>query len=594
MTELFEPTGELDWRLTSQATGLLAGFNAATLLSAADVHVASRIGVLGRETDERVLLAVALAVRAVRRGSVCLDLAAVPASVSDLELGWPDHAAWVAAIEVSPLLEQGVVRWEDGLLYLDRYHRLESQVCDDLVARTSQPPPQLDAARLDATIDLIADDHFSDEQRAAASAAAGRWTTVLTGGPGTGKTTTVARMLVLLADQARDQRLSIALAAPTGKAATRLQEAVLEGLDRIAALSPEAREAAERVGRPPGLTLHRLLGWRPDNSTRFRHDRSNRLKHDIVVVDESSMVELTLMGRLLEAIRPESRLILVGDPQQLTSVGAGAVLSDLVAGYDGSPSSPVSALAHNHRSEQDIKDLAAALRVGDADGVLDVLRSPSDQVSFVEVSDDAGIAAALRPECVTGALAVLTAAQAEEPATAIKALDRHRLLCAHREGPFGVRRWNHQVERWLVDETGAEINDPWYVGRPLLVTSNDYALDLYNGEIGVVVRQDRRPRAFFSGSEQLKQVAPGRLDAVETMHAMTIHKSQGSQAETVTVLLPEAGSRLLTRELFYTAVTRAQQHVRVVGTEEAVRAAVATHAQRATGLRQRLQRADPS
>ncbi len=590
MTELFEPTSELDWRIATRATGLLADFNTATLLTAADVHVASRIGVLGGETDERVLLAVALAVRAVRRGSVCLDLASAPETVPDLELAWPDHDAWVAALEASSLLEQGVLHWEHGLLYLDRYHRLETQVCDDLLARTSQPPPSVDSTRLEATIELIADDQFSAEQRTAAAAAAGRWTTVLTGGPGTGKTTTVARMLVLLADQAAADggRLSVALAAPTGKAATRLQEAVLEGLDRIAALSPEAREAAERVGRPPGLTLHRLLGWRFDNSTRFRHDRTNRLKYDVVVVDESSMVELTLMGRLLEAIRPESRLILVGDPQQLTSVGAGAVLSDLVAGYDGSPATPVSALATNHRSEQDIKELAAALRVGDADGVLDVLRSDSDQVSFVEVADDEQIAAALRPECLKGALDVLAAAQAEEPAVAIGALDRHRLLCAHREGPYGVRRWNHQVERWLVEETGVEIYDQWYVGRPLLVTSNDYTLDLYNGEIGVVVRQGRRPRAFFAGSERLKQVAPGRLDAVETMHAMTIHKSQGSQAQSVTVLLPEAGSRLLTRELFYTAVTRAQRHVRVVGTEEAVRAAVATHAQRATGLRQRL------
>ena len=503
MTELFEPTGELDWRLAAHATGLLADFNAATLLTAADVHVAARMGVLGRETDERVLLAVALAVRAVRRGSVCLDLAAAPETVRDLGLDWPDHDAWVAAVEASPLLEQRVIRWEHGLLYLDRYHRLESQVCDDLLARTSQPPPSVDPALLESTIELIADDHFSDEQRTAAAAAAGSWTTVLTGGPGTGKTTTVARMLVLLADQAaaQDKRISVALAAPTGKAATRLQEAVLGGLDRIATLSPEAAQAAERVGRPHGLTLHRLLGWRFDNSTRFRHDRGNRLKYDVVVVDESSMVELTLMGRLLEAIRPESRLILVGDPQQLTSVGAGAVLSDLVAGYDGSPASPVSALVENHRSEQDIRELAAALRVGDADGVLDVLRSTSDQVSFVEATDDDQIAAALRPECVTGALEVLAAAQAEEPGRAIAGLDRHRLLCAHREGPYGVRRWNHQVERWLVEETGGEIYEQWYVGRPLLVTSNDYTLDLYNGEIGVVVRQGRRPRAFFSGSD---------------------------------------------------------------------------------------------
>ena len=281
------------------------------------------------------------------------------------------------------------------------------------------------------------------------------------------------------------------------------------------------------------------------------------------------MVELTMMGRLLEALRPECRLVLVGDPRQLTSVGAGAVLSDLVAGYEGRPDSPVSALTENFRSEEDIKSLAAALREGDADEVLRVLRAPSDQVSFVEAADEAAIESALRPDSVAAGRAVWEAASNEDPAGALAELDRYRLLCAHREGPYGVRRWNQLVERWLAEDTDLDPygvwGGQWYVGRPLLVTSNDYALDVYNGETGVVVRQGARRRAFVAGSERLKEFAPGRLDAVETMHAMTIHKSQGSQADRVTVLLPDEGSRLLTCELFYTAVTRARRHVRVVG-----------------------------
>ncbi|MDQ4051345.1 MAG: exodeoxyribonuclease V subunit alpha [Actinomycetota bacterium] len=566
-------------------------FNAAGLLTSSDVHVASRVGALGNEDDATVLLAVALTVRAVRRGSIAVDLATVPQAAP--ELSWPDPEAWVSAVHASPLLEAGVIRFDHGLLYLDRYHRLETQVCDDLLARAAQPPPPVDEAALATALGLIRGGHFSDEQEAAAAAATSRWTTVLTGGPGTGKTTTVARILVLLADQAatRGERLSIALAAPTGKAATRLQEAVLTELAEVAAASPAAKEAADRVGRPDGLTLHRLLGWRPDNSTRFRHDRTNRLKYDVVVVDECSMVELTMMGRLLEAVRPHARLILVGDPKQLTSVGAGAVLSDLVAGYDGDPASPVGALTHNFRAQEDIKALAEALRGGDADEVLAVLRAPSEQVEFVEAADLAEIEAVLRPDCLDAALAVRAAALAEDAEGAITALDHHRLLCAHREGPHGVRRWNAQVERWLAETPDVEIFGQWYVGRPLLVTSNDYALDVYNGEIGVVVRQGLRQRAFVAGSERLKDFAVGRLDAVETMHAMTIHKSQGSEARRVTVLLPEADSRLLTRELFYTAVTRAREKVRVVGSAAAVRAAVATQATRATGLRQRLQAA---
>ncbi|MEP9362674.1 exodeoxyribonuclease V subunit alpha [Nocardioides sp. CN2-186] len=580
MTELFEPVGDHDWRIATTATGLLADFNAAGVLTSSDIHVASRIGALGDEADESVLLAVALAVRAVRRGSVCLDLATVRETAP--ELAWPDD--WETAIAGSSLVAAGVVRWELGLLYLDRYHRLETQVHDDLGVRLAQDAPVVDEARLDAAVAKVRAGHFSPEQEAAVVAAVRRRTTILTGGPGTGKTTTVARLLALLADQAGGG-LAIALAAPTGKAATRLQEAVVTELDAVAATWPEAPGL---VGRLDGLTLHRLLGWRPDNATRFRHDRSNRLKYDVVVVDESSMVELTMMGRLLEALRPESRLILVGDPRQLTSVGAGAVLSDLVAGFEGRPDSPVAALTENFRSESDIKALAAALRDGDADDVLAVLRSPSEQVSFVEAADDAAIEEALRPDSVAAARAVWQAATDEDPARALAELDRYRLLCAHREGPYGVRRWNSLVERWLAEDPEVDVYGQWYVGRPLLVTSNDYALDVYNGETGVVVRQAGRPRAFVAGSERLKEFAPGRLDAVETMHAMTIHKSQGSQADRVTVLLPDAGSRLLTRELFYTAATRARHHVRVVGSEAAVRAAVETRAQRATGLRLRL------
>jgi exodeoxyribonuclease V alpha subunit len=589
MTEVFEPVGDHDRRLALRGAGLLGELNRAGVLEAADVHVASRLGDLGGldpVADEAVLLAVALAVRAVRAGSVCVDLRTV-AALADSP-SWPEPDGWVRAVAESALVEQGVVHVEGDLVYLDRYHRLETQVCADLLARVqvgsagTTEAPDVDEAALAAALPRISDGHLSEEQRDAVVRAVRQSTTVLTGGPGTGKTTTVARLLVLLADQAhaRGERLSIALAAPTGKAATRLQEAVvaeLAGLDAV---------DRERVGRPEAMTLHRLLGWRFDNQTRFRHDRSNRLKYDLVVVDETSMVELTMMGRLLEAVRPQARLVLVGDPRQLTSVGAGAVLSDIVAGFDGDPASPVVSLTTNFRSTHDILSLSEALRAGDADAVLERLRGTSDEVAFVETEDPAS---ALRPETLASALAVRRAAEAGDPAAAVAALDRHRLLCAHREGPYGARHWNRQVERWVTEETGQPVYGEWYVGRPLLVTANDHTLEIYNGEIGAAVRlPDGRLRAFVSGSERLRDFAPGRLDAVETMHAMTIHKSQGSQAERITVLLPEAGSRLLTRELFYTAVTRAQRHVTVVGSEEAVRSAVTTPAQRATGLVERL------
>jgi exodeoxyribonuclease V alpha subunit len=582
-TQLFEPVGEHDWRIVAGAAGVLGEFNRAGVLEASDVHVATRVAHLAGEPDEPVLLALALAVRAVRHGSVCVDLSGVAALAP--ELAWPEAASWARAVAGSPLAGQGALRIEHDLLYLDRYHRLERQVCDDLVARAGQPAPEVDEPSLEAALARIGGERFSDEQRTAAARAVRQWTTVLTGGPGTGKTSTVARILVLLADQAasRGERLSVALTAPTGKAASRLQESVER---ELADLPPED---SGRVGRLEPMTLHRLLGWRHDNATRFRHDRANRLKYDLVVVDESSMVELTMMARLLEAVRPQSRLVLAGDPRQLTSVGAGAVLSDLVAGYDGDPASPVVSLTENFRSATDIKTLAEALRAGDGDAVVAALRADSAQVEFVETDEPASV---LRDEAVAAALVVRRAAEAGDAEAAVAALDQHRLLCAHREGPHGVRHWNRQVEQWLGEAIGQDIHSEWYVGRPLLVTANDYALEVYNGETGVVVlRQDGRLRARIAGTGGLRDFATGRLDAVDTMHAMTIHKSQGSQARRITVLLPEAGSRLLTRELFYTAVTRAQEHVRVVGSEAAVRAAVATHAQRATGLSQRLRAA---
>ena len=601
-----EPLGPHDRRRARSASGLLAGFNDTGLLEAADVHVARRVAALAGEADEQVQLALALAVRGVRSGSTCVDLSAVPALLE--HPGWPEPAGWVEAVAASPLVAEGVVHLEGDTVYLDRYHRLESQVCDDLVERVAAPAPQVDAAALDAARARIRGARLSEQQERAAVGAVGRSTTVLTGGPGTGKTTTIARLLVLLADQAaaRGERFSVALTAPTGKAATRLQEAVLA---ELADLDPADRE---RVGRPETMTLHRLLGWRPDNATRFRHDRGNRLKHDLVVVDESSMVELTMMGRLLEAVRPQARLVLVGDPRQLTSVGAGAVLADVVRGFadhfgEDAPESPVASLTENFRSTEHIKELAEALRAGDADEVLATLRRPSDEVELVELpaTDPTGqepgaraavgqalaqtLGEALRERSLDLALRVRRHAAAGEHEQAVAALDTHRLLCAHRDGPYGVRSWNRQVERWLAEEVGEPVLGEWYVGRPLLVTTNDYALEVYNGETGAVVRApDGRLRAWISGSERLRDFAPARLEAIETMHAMTVHKSQGSQAAHVTVLLPEADSRLLTRELFYTAITRAQEQVRVVASEAAVRAAVAREAQRASGLRDRL------
>lgn len=559
------------------ADGLLRTFGDAAVFEPADVHVAQRLTVLADESDERVALAIALLVRALRGGSVCVDLRTVAAQVGTADLPWPDVDDWMTAVRASPLLgSPPALRLFGDLLYLDRYWLEEEQVCADLLA--------LSVPR--STVELPGYERLFPtgygEQRAAAEVALSQAVTVLTGGPGTGKTTTVARLLALLVEQAElagAPQLRIALAAPTGKAAARLAEAVAAGVERLGA-ADRARLTGLRA-----TTVHRLLGSRPDTSVRFKHNRANRLPHDVIVVDETSMVSLTMMARLLEAVRPDTRLILVGDPNQLTSVEAGAVLADLVEGLAARDDVRVAALRTPHRFGESIGALAEAIRTGDSDRVVQLLGAGGGHIEWVD-SDRPG--ARLREVLIPHALRLREAATLGAAEVALTTLDEHRLLCAHRRGPFGAAYWNTQVQRWIAEETGQPAWSEWYAGRPLLVTANDYGLRVYNGDTGVTVVGADGLRAVIAGATGPIDFAISRLGDVETMHAMTIHKSQGSQAEEVTVLLPPEDSRLLTRELFYTAVTRAKVKVRVVGPEPSVRAAIERRAARASGLAQRL------
>ncbi|SRX92117.1 putative exonuclease V (alpha chain) RecD (exodeoxyribonuclease V alpha chain) (exodeoxyribonuclease V polypeptide) [Mycobacterium tuberculosis H37Rv] [Mycobacterium shimoidei] len=551
------------------ASGLLHSFNEAGVLEFADVHVAQRICALGNEPDERVALALALAVRALRAGSVCVDLSDTSA-ITDADLR--------AAVRASKLLQNPPVLrlYDDRLLYLDRYWLEEKQVRDDLIALLGSK-----SAVKVPPLERLFPAGF-EKQREAAEIALSQAVTVLTGGPGTGKTTTVARLLALVAEQAElagTGRPRIALAAPTGKAAARLQEAVAHEVARLGAAD------RTRLGELRAMTLHRLLGSRPDTSSRFRHDRGNRLPHDVIVVDETSMVSLTMMARLLEAVRPDTRLILVGDADQLASVEAGAVLADLVDGLSARHDVRVAALRTSHRFGKSIGELADAIRRGAAQEALSVLRSGDEHIEFIEDDDPTE---RLRSILTPHARQLRREASLGSVDKALAALDAHRLLCAHRRGPVGVHYWNQQVQRWLAEESGVPPWSEWYAGRPLLVTANNYGLKVYNGDTGVVVDGPDGLRAVIAGSTGPLDFSPSRLSDVETMHAMTIHKSQGSQAEEVTVLLPSEDSRLLTRELFYTAVTRAKRKVRVVGSEASVRTAIERRALRASGLAQRL------
>ena len=621
------------------AVGLLREFNDAGVLTAADVHVARRLAHLAGEEDESVWLAAALAVRGPRLGHVYVDLATIQATatvdsdepVDVSALPWPAPGGWTEHLATSGLVAVGEedrrhrpLRLVGSFLYLDRYWREERQIATDLLALSDDEPSEAVLAETlaDGLGRLFAGQEDGHQRLAAAAAVLSRFA-VVAGGPGTGKTTTVAGIVALFAEQAAAAGSAeplVALAAPTGKAAARLEEAVHEQAAAVAVSEPVRNQLLALEA----TTLHRLLGWRPDSNSRFRHHRGNHLPHDVVIVDETSMVSLSLMARLIEAVRPNARLILVGDPGQLTSIEAGAVLGDIVGptadrllmsprararlaeatgqevlAADPPPGATVGdgivVLERVHRFGGGIARLAEAIRRGDADAVLEVLAAgATEDLTWlpVDVADpDAQDALApVHDRAIETARTVIESARSGAASEAIEALGAFRVLCAHRRGDHGVATWMARIEGWLAEEIeGFGDEGGWYAGRPLLVTENDYELRLYNGDTGVVVSTPAGGlTATFERRGQILELRPTRLSAVDTVYAMTVHKSQGSQFDTAAVLLPVPESHVLSRELLYTAVTRARKHLILAGTEEMIRAAVSRPVARASGLRGRL------
>ena len=603
----------------------------AGVLLAVDVHTAAtlaRLGALGPD-DRDVVVATALASRAPRHGHVCLDLSTVRESAraerernGDLEptveldaLPWPtDPGVWQADLAASPLVAcEGIesggpprpLHLDGSLLYLERYRVYEDRIVAELMRRATQTPfvPVLSDARRSEIFGALS---LSPEQIAAAERGASRSLSVIVGGPGTGKTHTVAALLALLLDGTTGEgadTLRIALVAPTGKAAARMGESIAGRAGELGQM-PGAESLVEQMTRAETSTIHRLLGAVPD-STNFRHDRSNPLVHDVVIVDETSMVSMPMLAKLLDAVSPDARIILVGDPGQLASVEAGSVLGDIAgpvvdAIVDGTPipSEPladcISVLTYSHRfpANSAIGKFAAAVRADDPDAAVDVLRAATADASEESLhwyeteatSPDAG--PIVRSEALGTARATMELAEEGRSADALAELVKVRVLCAHRRGPFGITRWNAQFEEWLA--AGGMRLTGFYVGRPVLVTANDRANELFNGDLGVVVTAGPNVRVAFGTGSEPRLVPPARLYSVETVHAMTIHKSQGSEFEHVVVVMPHQDSRLATRELLYTAVTRASNRVTLLGTEASVRAAIGRRVLRASGLADRL------
>ena len=581
------------------------------LLENADIVTASMLARRANCTDEAVLRALALAVWAHRNGHACLNLdtlsddlgRAIARSGQEWDLPKiPTAKQFDKALRASPLVRvldapgtsAEALADTRPLVLIENRFSSQRQFADEvlvaesvraLLERSDDVTSPAALALIDRELEVSADDARQNEL---AKSVLARSFNVLTGGPGTGKTYTLTRCLLAFLVAAEEQGLgvSVAVAAPTGKAATRAKELLDEFADVLekSADRPSDSVLAQLRSIKP-TTIHGLLGNKRGLKTRFAHDRARPLNHDLVIIDETSMVPLQLMARLFEALGPRSRLLLVGDDAQLESVESGSVLRDLVSSADLLDGS-VFELQKVRRIAGDnpIATVAPMIRKGEAADALVALRTSAPQLTFLETVAGARPAGSVVDALLSTYREVRDLARSIEPidhALALEKMMSSRLLCGARRGPLGIDQWNDIIDRRLQLRTG----DLLVPGRALLVTVNSPRVGLVNGDIGVVVETDEGPKVCFRTNDQIRYVSPVDLPPVERAFAMTVHKSQGSEyKEVVVLMLPNEGSPLLTRELLYTGLTRAGGSAVVVGSAEAFTSAVSNPSVRVSGL----------
>ena len=680
------PTTQMDWLSDLPAQGLSAAqtlqwlqlWTEQGLLRHIDSALAAQLLRLDGQASPALLVAAALLAQMEGRGHTCLPLADLCAPPVAL-LGWPAVAVegpqglralwahlpatladWQAALQsntsracsrLSDAPDQGQPLVLGGtahapLLYLRRYAGYEKRVGQGLLQRASEPLPVPEAAArqwLDRffvpSAEASAD---TDWQKVACAVALRARLSVITGGPGTGKTYTAARLLaLLLALHEGDSPLRVALAAPTGKAAARLKQSIDNALTSLQDQVPEGsgldlNTLIARMG--PARTLHSLLGARPD-TRQFRHHAANPLDVDVLIVDEASMVHLEMMDALLEALPPTSRLVLLGDKDQLASVEAGAVLGDLcrdaaagrysadtaqfvqaVAGqtlpaeYQSAGAAPALAqqtvmLRHSRRFKGAIGQLALAVNRGDADAAraafdsaVGAVPSPGSisallalQPTTPQVVCDLALGAHGQPSYADYLRLMQRQLEGQGTDThsawvrsVLQAFERFRILCAVHQGDWGTQGLNAAVQKALADDDLLKVTGEWFAGRPVMVTRNDAQLGVFNGDVGVVLpNHEGKLKVWFLDGEALRSVSVMRLAQVETAFVMTVHKSQGSEFEHTALVLPPGGAEVLSRELVYTGITRAREQFTLLEAEAGLlEAAMARPSVRASGLAQ--------
>lgn len=593
-----------------------------------------------RDEARKIFVTAASVSKCTGEGNICLylpNLVCLESTRKDQLTGSPVNenlTDWQRILENSgavgrpgdfkPLILDGGLR-----LYLYRYWDYEKKLIEFIRNRIT--PEETDHARegLRVDIPLLRDtlkrlfppggDEYPDWKKIAVLTSVLSPFCVISGSPGTGKTTTVAKILAVLLEQAKGCPLRISLAAPTGKAAVRLQEAIkknknlLNCADDVKAVIPES-----------ATTIHRLLGSVPD-SPYFRYHSSNVLPYDIVIIDEASMVDLPLLSKLVQAMAAQTRLILLGDKDQLASVEAGTVLGDICGGgpmncFSGTFVEKLKVhlgddihaqiplginsgvgdcmveLQKNYRfgEHSGIAYASHAVKQGDGKQALAIMKSGTyKDIRWTELSRPETVYRVLKNDIIRGFRNYLEAVKRQASVDEIfDAFEDFRVLCALREGPFGVNAVNAYIEQLLLKEKLVRFDSRWYMGRPIMVTHNDYPLRLFNGDVGIIMSDrdgDRQPRAFFKGTDgQIRKIFPHRLPQHETVYAMTVHKSQGSEFNEVLLVLSNWDSPLLTRELIYTGITRARKSVQILGDEGIFHGAVSRRIFRESGLRDLL------
>lgn len=582
-------------------------------------HLDVQFAMMVAGEEPEVMLAAALLSKDAGEGHVCLPLSRLvpdeqmPAALQSCFVLLGESVDWQAVLLRSPAVSGAETQTPMILtgerLYLNRLWRNELTVAR-FFSETNAPLP-CDEARLRQTLDgLFSSGEAIDWQKVAAAVALTRRISVISGGPGTGKTTTVAKLLAALIQLSGEQKCRIRLAAPTGKAAARLTESLGGALQKL-----PLTEAQLALFPNEASTLHRLLGAQP-GSQRLRYHAGNPLHLDVLVVDEASMIDLTMMSRLIDALPPHARVIFLGDRDQLASVEAGAVLGDICTyasfGYTTAraqelarltgcalepDNSPVAGalrdslclLQKSYRfgSDSGIGQLAAAVNRGDRHstrGVFDGTFTDIEKKSLQSTEEYQ----AMLDDALEGYQYFLTCVQQQNtPEQVIAAFGEYQLLCALREGPFGVSGLNDRLEQLLAQKRKIKRlpHSRWYEGRPVMISRNDSALGLFNGDIGIALDRGQGLRVWFMMPEgSVKSVQPSRLPEHDTAWAMTVHKSQGSEFNHAALILPTQLSPVITRELIYTAITRARQRLSLYTDERVLVQAIAARTERRSGL----------